>query len=47
MIGKRAVNILYGHGRELTAQQIEDLRAVCVAAAEAYGRLIAMQKKKK
>jgi hypothetical protein len=47
MIGKRIVNILYGHGRELTPQQIEDLRAVCLAAAEAYARLIAVQKKKK
>jgi hypothetical protein len=47
MIGKRAVNILYGHGRELGPQQIEDLRAVCIAAAEAYARLIAVQKKKK
>jgi hypothetical protein len=47
MIGKRAVNILYGHGRELTPLQIEDLRAVCIAAAEAYARLIAVQKKKK
>jgi len=47
MIGKRVVNILYGHGRELTPQQIEDLRAVCTAAAEAYARLIAVQKKKK
>ncbi|HEX5060008.1 MAG TPA: hypothetical protein VFV99_11645 [Kofleriaceae bacterium] len=47
MIGKRVVNILYGHGRELTPMQIEDLRAVCIAAAEAYARLIAVQKKKK
>jgi hypothetical protein len=47
MIGKRVVNILYGHGRELATQQVEDLRAVCLAAAEAYARLIAVQKKKK
>jgi hypothetical protein len=47
MIGKRVVNILYGHGRELTPQQIEDLRAVCTSAAEAYARLIAVQKKKR
>ena len=47
MIGKRVVNILYGHGHELTEQQIEDLRGVCVAAAEAYARLIAVQKKKR
>jgi hypothetical protein len=47
MIGKRIVNILYGHGKELTEQQIDDLRQVCVGAAEAYARLIAVQKKKK
>ena len=46
MIGKRVVNILYGHGRELSALQIEDLRSVCTAAAEAYARLIAGKKKK-
>ena len=44
MIGRRVVNILYGHGRELSGLQIEDLRSVCIAAAEAYARLI--QKKK-
>jgi hypothetical protein len=44
-IGKRIVNVLYGHGKELTPQQIDDLRQVCTAAAEAYARLI--QKKKK
>jgi hypothetical protein len=47
MIGKRVVNILYGHGRELSPQEIEDLRGVCTAAAGAYARLIAVQKKKK
>jgi len=47
MIGKRVVNILYGHGRELAHLEIEDLRSVCIAAAEAYARLIAVQKKKK
>jgi hypothetical protein len=46
MIGKRVVNILYGHGKELTQSQIEDLRSVCTAAAQAYARLIAVQKKK-
>ncbi len=46
-IGKRIVNVLYGHGRELTEAQIEELRQVCTAAAEAYARLIAVQKKKK
>jgi hypothetical protein len=48
MIGKRIVNILYGHGRsELSEQQIDELREVCVAAASAYARLIAVQKQKK
>jgi hypothetical protein len=46
-IGKRAVNVLYGHGRELSEQQIDDLRQVCTSAAQAYARLIAVQKKKK
>jgi hypothetical protein len=46
-IGKRPVNILYGHGRELTDQQLDDMRQVCTAAAQAYARLIAVQKKKK
>jgi hypothetical protein len=47
MIGKRVVNVLYGHGRELSEQQIDELRQVCVAAASAYARLIAVQKQKK
>lgn len=47
MIGKRVVNVLYGHGRELDEQQIDELRQVCVAAASAYARLIAVQKQKK
>jgi len=46
-IGKRIVNVLYGHGKELTDAQIEELRQVCTTAAEAYARLIAVQKKKK
>jgi hypothetical protein len=46
-IGRRAVNVLYGHGKELTALQSEDLRQVCEVAAEAYARLITVQKKKK
>jgi hypothetical protein len=46
-IGKRVVNVLYGHGRDLGEQQIDDLRQVCVAAAQAYVRLIAVQKKQK
>jgi hypothetical protein len=46
MIGKRIVNVLYGHGRELAPEQIDSLRQVCTAAAEAYARLIAIQKRK-
>ncbi|HSD88262.1 MAG TPA: hypothetical protein VLB44_12130 [Kofleriaceae bacterium] len=46
-IGKRPVNILYGQGRELTDQQLEEMREVCTAAAQAYARLIAVQKKKR
>ena len=46
-IGKRVVNVLYGHhSAELTADQIEELRQVCSVAAEAYARLIAVRKKK-
>ncbi len=47
MIGKRVVNVMYGHGPELSEQQIDDLRQVCVAAASAYARLIAQQKQKR
>lgn len=46
-IGKRTVNILYGHGVELTPLQIDDLQSICDTAAEAYARLIAVSKKKK
>jgi hypothetical protein len=45
-IGKRIVNILYGHGKELTPLQIADVRDVCAAAASAYARLISVKKKK-
>lgn len=44
-IGKRMVNILYGHGKELTPIQIGVLQQVCRSAAEAYTRLIAAKKK--
>jgi len=47
MIGKRVVNVLYGHGKELTPLQLEDLNQVCESAAEAYARLISVQKKKR
>ncbi len=46
MIGKRVVNVLYGHGGELGPDQIEELRQVCSVTAEAYARLIAVRKKK-
>jgi hypothetical protein len=44
-IGKRIVNVLYGHGPELTPLQLEDVHQVCLAAGEAYARLIAGRKK--
>jgi len=44
-IGKRVVNLLYGHGKELTPIQIGVLGQVCKSAAEAYTRLIAAKKK--
>jgi hypothetical protein len=47
MIGKRIVNVLYGHGREQDEHQLEQIREVLTAAAGAYARLIAVQKKKK
>jgi len=47
MIGKRIVNVLYGHGAELTPLQLDDLQGICTVAAEAYARLIASSKKKK
>lgn len=45
-IGRRIVNILYGHGKALSAIQIGVLQQLCVSAAEAYARLIASSKKK-
>ncbi len=44
-IGKRVVNLLYGHGKELTPIQIGVLGQVCKSAAEAYTRLIAAKKR--
>jgi hypothetical protein len=46
-IGKRVVNVLYGHGADLTPLQLDDLQAVCETAAEAYARLIAASKAKR
>ncbi len=44
-IGKRVVNILYGHGPHLTPLQLDVLRQICGSAAEAYARLIAVSKR--
>lgn len=43
-IGKRIVNVLYGHGPRLTPLQLHVLRQICQSAAEAYARLIAVSK---
>ncbi len=45
MIGKRVVNVLYGHGADLSPIQIGILQQVCKSAADAYTRLIAAKKK--
>jgi hypothetical protein len=47
VIGKRAVNVLYGHPNELTPLQVHIFQQVCQSAAEAYARLIAVQKKRR
>jgi hypothetical protein len=44
-IGKRVVNVLYGHGPHLTPIQLDVMRQVCHSAAEAYARLIAVSKR--
>lgn len=46
-IGKRVVNVLIGHGAPLSPLQVEVFSQVCQSAAEAYARLIAVQKKKR
>jgi Type II secretion system (T2SS), protein E, N-terminal domain len=46
-IGKRVVNVLYGHATSLSPLQIQVLQQLCKTAAEAYARLIAVSKKKK
>jgi hypothetical protein len=45
-IGRRVINVLYGHGPDLTPLQLDELRELCAVAAEAYARLIAGRKKK-
>jgi hypothetical protein len=45
-IGKRVVNIVYGHGAaDLSAIQLGVFQQVCHSAAEAYARLIAAKKR--
>jgi hypothetical protein len=48
-IGKRVVNVLYGHGhpQPLTPVEIGVVQQLCRSAAEAYARLIASSKRKK
>jgi len=45
-IGKRVVNVLYGHAPSLPPLQLTALKQICKSAAEAYARLIAGKKKK-
>jgi hypothetical protein len=46
-IGKRVVNVLYGHAPALTPLELDDFQQVCRAAAEAYARLITVSKQKR
>lgn len=48
-IGKRVVNVLYGHGhaQPLGPVEIDAIQQLCRSAAEAYTRLIASSKRKK
>ena len=46
-IGKRVVNVLYGHAPSLSPLQLNVLQQICRSAAEAYARLIAVSKRKK
>jgi hypothetical protein len=48
-IGRRVVNVLYGHREQrgnLEPGELDQLRQVCRAAAESYARLIAVSKKR-
>jgi len=47
VIGKRVVNVLYGHAPSLSRLQLQVLQQICRSAAEAYARLIAVSKKKR
>ncbi|HSS03285.1 MAG TPA: hypothetical protein VLM79_39755 [Kofleriaceae bacterium] len=46
-IGKRVVNVLYGHATSLSPLQLGVLQQICRSAAEAYARLIAVSKRKR
>ena len=46
-IGKRVVNVLYGHASSLSPLQLQVLQQLCKTAAEAYARLIAVSKKRR
>jgi len=46
-IGRRVVNVLYGHAPSLSPLQLETFHQVCRLAAEAYARLIAVSKQKR
>jgi hypothetical protein len=46
-IGKRVVNVLYGHSPALSPLQLEILQQICRLAAEAYARLIAVSKQRR
>ena len=46
-IGKRVVNVLYGHARPLGPAEVATVQQLCRSAAEAYARLIASSKRRK
>ena len=46
-IGKRVVNVLYGHSPSLSPLQLEIFQQICRLAAEAYARLIAVSKQRR
>ena len=46
-IGKRVVNVLYGHSPALSPLQLQVLQQLCKSAAEAYARLIAVSKRRR
>jgi hypothetical protein len=46
-IGKRVVNVLYGHAPSLSPLQLSVLQQLCRSAAEAYARLIASSKRRR